>query len=157
MITADVIDDQAQSSLPELTKWVRDIALLTKPDDIVRCDGSRGEWDRLTHLLVESGTFTRANPALRPNSFYCVSDPSDVARVEDRTFICSEREQNAGPTNNWIAPGEMRETFAEIFDGCMRGRTMYVVPFSMGPIGSAISELGVEITDYPMLPCRCGS
>ncbi len=149
MITADVIDDQAQSSLPELTKWVRDIALLTKPDDIVWCDGSRGEWDRLTHLLVESGTFTRLNPALRPNSFYCVSDPSDVARVEDRTFICSEREQNAGPTNNWIAPGEMRETFAEIFDGCMRGRTMYVVPFSMGPIGSAISELGVEITDSP--------
>src|SRR5208337_2978247 len=93
---------------------------------------------RLTSLLVEGGTFTRLNPELRPNSFYCASDPSDVARVEDRTFICSER-----------APDEMRETFAEIFDGCMRGRTMYVIPFCMGPLGSSISQLGVEITDSP--------
>jgi phosphoenolpyruvate carboxykinase (GTP) len=149
MFSADVIDDQKQTSFSELAKWVRDIAQLTKPDEVIWCDGSQDEWERLTSLLVETGTFTRLNPQLRPNSFYCASDPGDVARVEDRTFICSEREGDAGPTNNWIAPGEMRETFAEIFDGCMRGRTMYVVPFSMGPIGSSISELGVEITDSP--------
>src|ERR1039457_1303014 len=149
MFSADVIDDQKQTSLEELAKWVRDIAQLTKPDEVIWCDGSQDEWERLTSLLVETGTFTRLNPQLRPNSFYCASDPGDVARVEDRTFICSEREVDAGPTNNWITPGEMRETFAEIFDGCMRGRTMYVVPFSMGPIGSSISELGVELTDSP--------
>ncbi len=147
MFTADDIQDEKRTSLTELTKWVRDIALLTKPDEVVWCDGSQEEWERLTSLLVAGGTFTRLNPALRPNSFYCASDPGDVARVEDRTFICSERESDAGPTNNWVAPGEMRERFGEIFDGCMRGRVMYVVPFSMGPIGSAISQLGVEITD----------
>ena len=106
--------------------------------------------ERLTAQLVESGTFFRLNPELRPNSFYCRSDPGDVARVESRTFICSEREEDAGPTNNWIAPEEMRATFADIFDGCMRGRVMYVIPFCMGPApGSRISQLGVEITDSP--------
>ncbi|MEW9529097.1 phosphoenolpyruvate carboxykinase (GTP) [Microbispora sp. NPDC049125] len=131
----------------ELAAWVGRIAELTRPDRIEWCDGSEAEWTRLTNLLVEKGTFTRL--AKRPNSFHAASDPGDVARVEDRTFICSEREEDAGPTNNWIAPAEMRRTFATLFKGCMRGRTMYVVPFCMGPLGGEISQLGVEITDSP--------
>ena len=149
MTSADVFDQESRTSLKELATWVREIAQLTKPDGIVWCDGSQQEWERLTGELIESGTFVRLNPELRPNSFYCRSDPGDVARVENRTFICSEREADAGPTNNWIPPEEMRQTFGQIFDGCMRGRTMYVVPFCMGPLGSAISQLGVEITDSP--------
>nr|WP_315987419.1 phosphoenolpyruvate carboxykinase (GTP) [Actinomadura sp. HBU206391] len=141
--------DQAPTSHTALIDWVRDIAELAQPERIEWCDGSEAEWQRLTDLLVEQGTFKRLNPEKRPNSFYCASDPTDVARVEDRTFICSEKEQDSGPTNNWIAPAEMRATFGEIFKGCMRGRTMYVVPFCMGPLGGSISQLGVEITDSP--------
>ena len=144
-----VLADRALASDIQLTGWVSEVAELTKPDHIVWCDGSYREWERLTDLLVGQGTFTRLNPAIRPDSFRCASDPGDVARVEDRTFICSERQEDAGPTNNWIAPDEMRKTFAHLFHGCMRGRTMYVVPFCMGPLRGSFSRLGVEITDSP--------
>jgi phosphoenolpyruvate carboxykinase (GTP) len=144
---SELVGDRAQTSCRQLARWVREVTKLTRPENVVWCDGSDSEWERLTSLLVENGTFTRLNPKIRPNSFYCASDPSDVARVEDRTFICSEQENDAGPTNNWIAPDEMRKTFAEIFDGCMRGRTMYVIPFCMGPLGGSISQLGVQVTD----------
>ena len=132
-----------------LADWLEEIRSLCKPNSLVICNGSSQEYSQMMNLLLKSGAAKRLNEAKRPNSYLVRSDPADVARVESRTYICSESEDEAGPNNNWESPGKMKSTLHRLFKGCMRGRVMYVIPFSMGPVGSPIAHIGVEITDSP--------
>ncbi|MCB1108371.1 MAG: phosphoenolpyruvate carboxykinase, partial [Chlamydiia bacterium] len=143
------IDFSGWTTNAQLQAWITEQAELCKPDRVHLCDGSKKEFDLIAQQMCDSGAFIALNPDKRPGSFWCHSDPSDVARVEDRTFICSKKEDDAGPTNHWREPEEMHAHLLQLFNGCMQGRTMYVIPFCMGPLGSSLSLLGVQITDSP--------
>ena len=138
-----------QTNNKKLLSWVDEITKMCKPENVHWCDGSEAEYNKLADQMVKNGTFTKLNDKTRPNCYLARSHPSDVARVENRTFICSNKKEDAGPTNNWADPREMKEILRKKFDGAMKGRTMYIIPFSMGPIGALASRIGIEITDSP--------